>query len=74
MALAVLGLAAVPANAAMTNLTCTVEATVKENIASFATEAGGTYMLYCKGKRPQKAWDDYWNQTVVPRFSYVGLP
>ena len=48
--------------------------TIKDDIASFATEVGGTYLLYGKGQRPQKAWDDYWNQTAVPRFSYVGLP
>ena len=51
-----------------------LQATVKDNIASFPTEVGGTYLLYCKGQRPQKAWDAYWNQTVVPHFSYVGLP
>ena len=52
----------------------TVEATVKENIASFATESGATYLLYQKGKRPESAWSNFWMQPEVPRFSYVGLP
>jgi protein gp37 len=51
-----------------------VEAAIAGNIASFATEAGATYMLYVKGKRPEKAWDGGWNRTAVPRFSYVGMP
>lgn len=48
--------------------------TVQNNVASFPTERGTTYLLYPRDGRPKSTWLEEWNTAVNPNLQYVGLP
>jgi len=43
-----------------------VKTTIKQNVASFSTEAGATYLLYPRGKRPERVWGPFLESDRLP--------
>jgi hypothetical protein len=47
--------------------------TVQNNVASFPTERGTTYLLYPRGAKSKSTWLEEWDAAANPKLQYVGL-